>query len=47
MKGATKLVMFMENLTAIHFAKILKAGLIPFVRLSFLHKFQQDNDPKH
>ena len=49
MKGATKLVMFTENLTAINFGKVLETGLIPFVRDKFplQHKFQQDNDPKH
>ena len=51
MKGATKLVMFTENLNAIRFAKVLEAGLIPFVRAKFpapgQHKFQQDNDLKH
>ena len=49
MKGATPLIMFTENLTAVRFAKILEAGLIPFVRSKFpnKHKFQQDNDPKH
>ena len=51
MKGATKLVMFTENLTAVHFAKVLEAGLTPFVRAKFpvlgQHKFQQDNDSKH
>ena len=49
MKGATKLVMFKENLNAIHFAEILEEALIPFIRSKFPnhHKFQQDNDPKH
>lgn len=49
MKGATKLVMFTENLTAVRFAKVLEPGLAPFVRAKFLsqHKFRQDNDPKH
>ena len=49
MKGATKLVMFTENLTAINFGKVPETGLILFVRDKFplQHKFQQDNDPKH
>ena len=49
MKGATPLIMFKENLTAVRYAKILETGLIPFVRSKFTdkHKFQQDNDPKH
>lgn len=49
MKGATKLVMFKENLTAIRFGEVLEKGLIPFVQAKFQdhHKFQQDNDPKH
>jgi len=49
MRGATRLVMFKDTLTAIRFGKVLKKGLIPFVRSKFPchHKFQQDNDPKH
>ena len=49
MKGAARLVMFKETLTATRFGKVLKKGLIPFVRSNFPnhHKFQQDNDPKH
>lgn len=49
MKRATPLVMFKENLTAVHFGKVLEKGLILFVRSKFAdhHKFQQDNDPKH
>ena len=49
MKGATKLVMFKENLNAVNFAKILEEALIPFIKSKFPdhHKFQQDNDPKH
>lgn len=49
MKRTTPLVFFKENLTAIHYAKILETGLIPFIRSKFPnhHKFQQDNDPKH
>ena len=51
MKGATRLLMFKETLTATRFSKVLKKGLFPFVRSKFPnhHKFQQDydNDPKH
>ena len=49
MRGATQLVMFKEILTATRFGKVLKKGLIPFVRSKFPHhhKFQQDNDPEH
>ena len=49
MKCTTPLVMFKDNLTAVHLAEILKKGLFPFVRSKFPdgHKFQQDNDPKH
>lgn len=49
MRGATPLVMFQDNLTAVRLAEILRKGLIPFVRSKFPegHKFQQDNDPKH
>jgi len=49
MKGATRLVMFKDTLTATRFSKVLKKGLIPFIRSKFPnhHKFQQDNDPKH
>jgi len=48
-RGATRLVMFKEILTATRFGKVLKKGLIPFVRSKFPHhhKFQQDNDPEH
>jgi len=49
MKGASKVIMFTENLTATRYATILKAGLLPFIRAKFPHhhRFQQDNDPKH
>ena len=49
MKGATPLVFFRENLTAIRLGKIFETGLIPFIRSKFpdSHKFQMDNDPKH
>lgn len=35
MKGATPLVLFRENLTAICLGKIFETGLIPFVRSKF------------
>lgn len=49
MKGASPLVIFTENLTAIRYGKILESGLVPFIRAKFPHhhRFQQDNDPKH
>ena len=36
MKGATKLVMFLDNLPAINFRKVLEAGLIPFAKFSLV-----------
>ena len=49
MKGASSLVIFSENLTAIRYGKILETALIPFIRSKFpyQHRFQQDNDPTH
>lgn len=49
MKGASPLVMFSENLTAVCYGKILETALLPFIRAKFPHNhhFQQDNDPKH
>ena len=48
-KGASPLVMFSQNLTAVRYGEILETALIPFIRLNFptRHRFQQDNDPKH
>jgi len=36
MKGATKIVMFLDNLPAINFRKVLEAGLIPFAKFSLV-----------
>ena len=49
MKGATKLVMFRENLNAVNFAQMLEKSLISFIssKIPDHHKFQQNNDPKH
>ena len=49
MRGASRVIMFTENLTAIRYATILKAGLLPFIKakVPHSHRFQQDNDPKH
>ena len=46
MRGATPLIIFRDNLTAIRLGKIFEAGLIPFVRSKFpgSQKFQMDND---
>ena len=48
-KGAAPLVIFIENLTAIRFGKIIESSLVLFIREKFpvAHKFQMDNDPKH
>ena len=41
--------MFMGNMNAIRYGKIVEAGLVHFVRIIFPdgHQLQQNNDPKH
>ena len=48
-RGATQIVMFGGILTAIRYADILTASLLPFIREVYPvgHCLNQDNDPKH
>ena len=48
-RGATATVIFTGILTATRYTDILEASLVPFIKEHFpnLHRFQQDNDPKH
>lgn len=48
-KGATKIIMFTGIMNAPRLAKVLEAGLLPFIRDHYPtgHRLQQDNDPKH
>jgi len=48
-KGATNIIMFTGILNAERLAKVLEAGLLPFIRDHYPdgHRLQQDNDPKH
>ena len=49
LRGATQVVIFTGTMTAIHYCRILEAGLLQFVKEVFpdCHRFQQDNNPKH
>jgi len=47
--GATRVIMFTGIMNAERLAKILEAGLLPFIEDKFNsgHRLFHDNDPKH
>ena len=48
-RGATSVVIFIGTLISTRYTRILDSALVPFIEnhYSEVHRFQEDNDPKH